>query len=279
MDNSRYAIGRYTGMIEGRHGPMMFNRKDRFIGASLATYGEYSYAEQELFQLLVKPGDVVIEAGAHIGTHTVGLSRLCKTLYAFEPQRLCYQQLCGNLALAECQNVHARQEAVGMYYGTITVPIPDPAAENSNTGGVILPGVMEGEQVQLVPLDASGIVRCDFIKADVEEMEWDVVVGAKKLIEHCFPILYLESNHSHRRLVDLVVSMGYTPYWHVPPFFNPYNYFEHQQDIFGGIVSTNMLCLPEPRQIPNTYKVYLDDPGLDQKKGEPFKVMFEKETA
>jgi hypothetical protein len=32
-------------------------------------------------------------------------------------------------------------------------------------------------------------------------------------------------------------------YWHAPPLFNPKNYFANEQNIFGGIVSKNMLCI------------------------------------
>ena len=278
-DIGRAKIGAYTALIQGRDGLMMFNWKDNFIGASLAAYGEYSYAEQELFAQLIKPTDIVIEAGSHIGTHTIGLSRMCKELYAFEPQRLCFQMLCGNLALAECQNVYAEQKVVGAILGrTMAVPTPDPSLEGANTGGVILPGVTEGEPVKTVTIDSLGLVP-NFIKADVEEMEWDVVMGGLETIERYHPILYLESNHSHRRLVDLVVDLGYTPYWHLPPFYNPKNFFGVEEDIFKGMVSTNMLCLPEPRKIANTYKINMQDPGLDQKKGEPFQLRYEREIA
>lgn len=50
-----------------RHGLMVFNRHDQFIGKSLKVYGEYSEGEYEVFSQVVKPGDTVIEAGANLG--------------------------------------------------------------------------------------------------------------------------------------------------------------------------------------------------------------------
>lgn len=54
-----------------RHGLMVFNRHDQFIGKALKVYGEYSEGEYDVFSQVVKPGDTVIEAGANLGAHTL----------------------------------------------------------------------------------------------------------------------------------------------------------------------------------------------------------------
>lgn len=43
-----------------RHGLMVFNRHDQFIGKALKVYGEYSEGEYDVFSQVVKPGDTVI---------------------------------------------------------------------------------------------------------------------------------------------------------------------------------------------------------------------------
>ena len=99
-----------------RTGPIVYNRFDRYVGASLHRYGEFSHSEQALFEVLVGRGQVVVEVGANIGAHTVVLSRLVGAdgeVHAFEPQRIVFQALCANLALNQCTNVWARQMAVG----------------------------------------------------------------------------------------------------------------------------------------------------------------------
>jgi hypothetical protein len=91
-----------------RLGPMLYNRNDVFVGASLRKYGEHSWLEHELVSRVVRPGQLIVEAGANIGAHTVGLSRLVGAsgaLLAFEPQRVVFQTLCANLALNQCKNV------------------------------------------------------------------------------------------------------------------------------------------------------------------------------
>ena len=78
-------------MLEGRQGYVLFNANDRYIGMSLKEYGEWSLRETALFGRLVRPGHYVVDAGAHIGVHTLTFARLVGQqgkVFAFEPQRL-----------------------------------------------------------------------------------------------------------------------------------------------------------------------------------------------
>ena len=59
-----------------RYGKIMYNQLDEFVGKSLRLYGEFSQGEANLFDQIVKPGHVVVEAGANIGAHTVHLAQL-----------------------------------------------------------------------------------------------------------------------------------------------------------------------------------------------------------
>jgi len=36
-------------------------------------------------------------------------------------------------------------------------------------------------------------------------------------------------------------------YWHKPPLYNPENFFNNPENVFGDIVSLNMICLPRSR--------------------------------
>ena len=53
-----------------RHGKMLFNVNDVYVGRSLQSYGEYSEGECEVFRQLIRPGMTVLELGANIGSHT-----------------------------------------------------------------------------------------------------------------------------------------------------------------------------------------------------------------
>src|SRR4051794_7022915 len=93
-----------VGLQGCRHRRMMYLLADQYIGRSLDYYGEYCEAEGGVFDQLVGPGQIVIEVGANIGTHTVRLGQLVGpggAVIAFEPQRVLFYLLCANLALNE----------------------------------------------------------------------------------------------------------------------------------------------------------------------------------
>ncbi len=245
--------GGFNELALCRHGPMLFNRHDRYIGASLQHYGEFSPGETELFAQLVGPGATVVEVGANIGAHTVPLSRMvgpAGTVHAFEPQRLVFQTLCANLALNSCANVHAHHAAIGQTEGEILVPLLPPD-QPANFGGLSLLGASSGEHVPLRTLDSLGLAACTLIKLDLEGMEIDALQGGAGLIDRLRPLLYVENDREAQAqaLVALLRSWRYRLYWHLPPLFVPGNFAADPENIFGAVVSINMLCIPDERGI------------------------------
>jgi FkbM family methyltransferase len=234
-------------LIRARHGWMLYNRHDTYIGRSLELYGEFSEAENDLFQQILQPGSVVVEAGANIGAHTVVLARSAGpqgAVYAFEPQRVIFQLLCANLALNGHTHVVCRCEALGDAAGTINVPHLDYRV-SANFGGLQLGGEGPGEKVPVSTIDSLQLKRCNLIKVDVEGMELAVLRGAAETIERCRPVLYVENDRLQNSppLIEYLMSLGYLLYWHLPPLYHPANYFHNPQNVFGKIVSSNMLCV------------------------------------
>ena len=96
-----------------------------YVGRAVEKYGEYSELEVELFRQICKPGDIAIEVGANLGTHTLALSQLVGDqgrVFAFEPQRIVIQTLCASLALNSIANVEAYQLAVSSKAGEVLIP-------------------------------------------------------------------------------------------------------------------------------------------------------------
>jgi len=227
---------------------MLFLPGDRYIGRSLCLYGEFSEIEGQLFSRLLGPGDLLIEVGANIGAHTVHLARLVGPkgmVLAYEPQRVIFQLLCANLALNRLSNVRARRAAVGRRAGSLKVPSLDYTGE-ANFGGVSLRRVAAGEPVRVIPLDSLRLDSLRLLKVDVEGMEFEVLSGAGQLIARHRPLLYVENDRreNSRRLMRLIVRLGYQMWWHLPPLFNPKNYGGNRKNVFGRIVSANLLCVP-----------------------------------
>jgi hypothetical protein len=72
-------------------------------------YGEWSELEVKLFQKILKPESNVVEVGANLGLHTVPLAKMATKgrIISFEPQRIIFQMLCGNIAVNDLTNVFA----------------------------------------------------------------------------------------------------------------------------------------------------------------------------
>lgn len=258
---------KYNLCQDFRYGKIIFNLLDKYIGKSLHLYGEFSQGEADLFTQIIKEGDVLVEAGANIGAHTVHLAQLVGEtgrVYAFEPQRLVFQTLCGNLALNSLPNVFAYQEALGAEPGTLMVPCLSVDVPH-NWGGVSLVNATSGDKVQVRTIDSLGLEKCAFIKVDVEGMEWAVLEGAASTITRLRPLLYVELDSGDQyddQLVANIKKMGYRVYKHKPTLFSADNYFHNSknlltktvknaqgQQVEAWIVSVNVLCIPEEKPI------------------------------
>lgn len=244
----------FNALVDARHGPMLVNRHDIYVGGSFLAYGEFSHGETELFERLITPGMVVINAGANIGAHVVRQAQLCAPglCYAFEPQRLAYQLLVANVALNSLSNVHAFRMAMSDTPGILHVPCLDPHVRQ-NVGGLEMRHAedAESEIVGAGRIDDLALPRCDFLMADVEGMEAAVLRGARETIARCLPILYVEADRQAQRpgLLAVLTEIGYAAYWHTPPLYRPDNYRAYSVDLFPNVVSLNWLCVPEERTI------------------------------
>lgn len=231
-----------------RHGTFLLNKNDRVVCRSLLQYGEYSEAEIVLLSRLLHPRDVVVEAGAHIGADTLPLAQRigpAGKLYAFEPQRLLHQVLCANLAMNGITNVYAPWAALGAKLGLAMVPTLDYTTPH-NFGAVSLIGGGDGDLVPVTAIDRLDLPSCSLIKIDVEGMELDVIRGAYKTISKFNPVLYVENNGfgGSFALIQHLIVLGYRLFWHWPLMVTTYNYRNNPINQFEGVVSYNMICVP-----------------------------------
>jgi FkbM family methyltransferase len=248
VSTERLVDSGFNCLNHSRHGWMLYNKNDVYIGKSFDEYGEFSEGEVAIFERVLKPGDTVIEAGANIGAHTVALAKLVGPtgrVIAFEPQRLVFQTLCGNVAINSLANVDCRFAAVGAEAGEIVVP-PLPPDNKNNFGGLGLGSYRTGDRVPVLTLDSLGISKCHLLKIDVEGMEESVLRGAGELISTCQPIMYIENDRKEHSaaLIEHLLRLEYRLYWHLPKMFAKSNYFGNETNHFGQVASINMLCLP-----------------------------------
>ena len=233
-----------------KRGVFMFNRNDTFIGRSLDLYGEWCDSEIALLAAGLRPGDLVLDVGANIGTHTVAFAQMVGPrgeVHAFEPQRRIFQLLCGNVALNALENVWCHQIAVGSAQGTVHVPPAPPSTTQFNFGVVPVSKTGVGEPVAMVSIDSIGLDRCRLIKIDVEGMERDVLEGGRETIRRLEPVIFVEANSLDHAgpTIETVFSLGYRAYWHVWPYYNENNFFGNRENVFKEFSpEANLLCVP-----------------------------------
>ncbi len=232
-----------------KHGCLLFNKFDKIIGKSIDLYGEWCEEELKLLDKYINEGDVIIDVGANIGTHTVFFAKKVKergTVYAFEPQRIIFQNLCANASINWLTNVECYNMAVGGTPGYIFVPNLN-YLQGRNFGGLRLGTFTEGEKVRLITIDSLKLDRCNLIKIDVEGMESAVLEGSIETISKTRPILFVENNTEKysRRIIESVKKLGYDAYWHISPYFNKNNYYKSKNKLFKKYGNEiNMICFP-----------------------------------
>jgi FkbM family methyltransferase len=251
------SLGDVNRIVVGRHGLFLASPYDQYVGLALVRYGEYGELEWKVLAQLVKPGTVVAEVGANVGSHTVSLARAVGAggrVVAIEPQRIIHQYLCANIALNALDNVEAHWAGCGAETGELVVPPMDYfASRPQNFGGLSLAREGQGERVPVLKLDdIIGDRAVQLIKADVEGMEAEVLLGARRIIAANRPFLYLENDRPAKSdaLLSLLWSMDYRTYWHVPRLYNPDNYFGETENIYSNVASFNVLCVPRASVAP-----------------------------
>jgi FkbM family methyltransferase len=254
---SHYLVeNRHMAVKRCKHGLFMYNRNDAFISRGLDLYGEWCEMEIQVLRGFISPGDVVIDAGANIGTHAVAFANLVGptgVVHAFEPQRRNFVQLAGNVALNGLDNVICHHKAVGDVMGEIKLPPLPPSDTTFNFGAMsIMDGPSNGERVPLVTLDSLELPACRLIKIDTEGMEPQALRGAASLIERCRPIIYVENaeDGASARLNEIINAFGYRAYWSVHWLYNEHNFYCNTENIWKTTVpASNLLCLPKESNV------------------------------
>lgn len=220
---------------------MLYNYHDIYIGRSLDFYGEWAWEEIELTESYAR-GGIVIDVGAHIGTHTLCYARVASLVFAIEPQYVMLQTLMANLALNCIENVRPHFGAAGNRDGSTQIPWLNYAEDNSFGSVRIGTGTSTIPMIRLDSLD----IDPQLIKIDAEGSEIQIIQGAVETIQRCRPVLYIENDRPEYKetLRTLIESFGYTCQWHTPWLYNPANFYEIQENIFPNLWSENMLCLP-----------------------------------
>ena len=186
--------------------------KDTFINECLEKYGHWEKPTMDICRSYLKSDSYVIEVGAHIGSHTVILSDICKdgVVYCFELQKLIFQLLNANLLLNTCKNVYTYMEAASdenKIESVGEIDYQNMTKFNSGLGSLNAVRQYQGYPINIISLDNkfSKIKKLDLIKIDAEGHEVSVLKGAKELIKKFKPLILTEFDFKNKQeIIDLL---------------------------------------------------------------------------
>lgn len=186
-----------------------------------------------------RPGDVIVEVGANVGTETVGYSDIVGSegrVLAFEPLPAHLERL--GRAIAGFRYTNVRLMPFALSDGQRTEEFAVPSASVSQGIGHIL-GPEErrtgtttyydsAEEMGLIEVETRSLDQFStevsgmrLLVADAEGWEISILGGGAGVIDHERPIIVLEASDPHQRrsgfsleeLHEQVRDLGYVPYW------------------------------------------------------------------
>jgi len=147
-----------------------------------------------------KPGDVVLDIGAHIGLFSSIAGKIVGSsgkVYAFEPSPKTNALLQKTISINQLMPVvHVRNEAMGNAVGKTVFYISDGEADNSNSMiSYMQDRKLHGIDVTILTIDTlvkqEHLSKVNFIKIDVEGAEYDAIRGGEQTFRELRPVCIL----------------------------------------------------------------------------------------
>lgn len=203
------------------------------IDLSIYLFGRFERATAQALQRELSPGDVALDVGANIGSHSLPMAARVGSrgrVHAFEATRWAHARLLLNLALNP--ELAASVTAMHAVLGDGRAELPDRIYSSWNVMEFDQPGrplhggfAHEVGAARRVSLDAwfaaAPLTRLDLVKMDVDGFEPVILAGARETLRRFRPRVLLELAPDALRergaglgdLVEPLVSEGYRLLW------------------------------------------------------------------
>ena len=175
---------------------------DSFIDWSVFMFGAYEEAVSKLMIRVLREGfskpPVVWDVGANCGHHTLLLAPHAEHVHAFEPVPSLCDSIAAKVRENELHNITIHRFGLGAKNATLPfVPSPD---RNLGTGAFCQPGDQPQPNVATTYLPiisgdalvAAGAAAPQFLKIDVQEFEYQVLLGMHDTLQASPPVIVLE---------------------------------------------------------------------------------------
>ena len=185
----------YPFTMEIKSGPLSGYRWIPSSGSKFLR-GVYEPEKTDAICRIIRPGDIALDIGAHVGYFSVLMSKLVGStgrVFSFEPRKINFAFLKKHLAKNKCLNVQTIESAVGSSVGTAYMD----TRTGTGTGKVHSTGNLA---VKIVTVDAfyrqfPELSPPSFIKIDVEGGEVEVLKGAEATIKKYKPRIILATHN------------------------------------------------------------------------------------
>jgi FkbM family methyltransferase len=157
--------------------------------------GPYGYTDGR-FDVTVKKSDIVIDAGAWIGDFSAYAASKDAEVYAFEPTEDTFSWLKQTVELNKPHKIYPIQKGLGDSECSLPIYI---IKGNSGGNTLMKRESLPSEIINITTLDSfvseNKIQKIDFIKADIEGSERDMLKGAVNILKTFAPKLAICTYH------------------------------------------------------------------------------------
>ena len=211
--------------LKSEYGTFIMNRRDQYQPNHIvATCKPHIYQEIDYIINVVNTlGDncVFLDIGGNIGLISIPVARFLQSkrgkVYTFEPQRIMYYMLAGNVVLNNLTNLYCYNLAVSDKEDWLAIPSVNYFDKNdfgtvTFVNSTIVSDKFVGqEKVRTIVIDKLGLDRVDMMKIDVEGMEKNVINGAKETIAKFRPLIFVEHflARPEDRFNEFITNLGY----------------------------------------------------------------------
>ena len=198
--------------------------------------------EKLLYLQNIKKGDVVFDIGANIGYFTVLFSKICGQkgeIHAFEPVPPTFKKLFNSAKYF--RNVRTINKAVGDYNGLVDIHYN---FNDSEKASLIKPKKSKFETIKIPMLlldsyfSKQNLKRINFVKCDVEGLEYEALKGFEQTLLQYKPKLSIEvtiTSEKRTKFFRFLQELGYKRFHKIQfgfPEFDPNDLSKQDKDFF-----------------------------------------------
>jgi FkbM family methyltransferase len=200
--------------------------KEDLIGRYIQNMGFWEIPQHNIYSVILQKTDVVLDAGANIGFHTVGMAKIAKKVYSFEPQPIMYNILTANILFNDL-TTKVEQFRLGLGESEATVklcPLNDykesDGVDNYGARGIATEEEYGDEEIKIIAFDSLE-VDVDAVKMDIQNYELEALKGMVNTLKKCKPWIMIENYidvEKDKKVLEFLKDLNYEIY---RPFKDP----------------------------------------------------------